>query len=323
MDAARKLFNSGTESDFLAALALYPALSRAVYEAKGQNVLQLDADNEFSVRTRSSSEVLTVVPTRQVLSLVVQWKLRRGTFRPGLLQKAESNTDAKLADAWRKAAKAMLDERGKTPGEEAENKERRTAVALAGIKAIDKELFGVGPATASVLLARVLPEFVAVMSDEALLASGLFDSKGALKYDAKTFSKLNILLLEKAQELTKSGGKKTTWVVDDVQRALWAAFRADGVAGADTTTSQKNLNAGEALLYKGTCPRSDEDFLARFGLKLRDVPAQGDKDTGKKSPKAKTEAKVAKAAGKTASRAKPKAKDGVSKVAVPAKKVKK
>merc|ERR1712113_324801 len=91
---------------------------------------------------------------------------------------------------------------------------------MGAVKLLDRTLHGVGPATATAVLARQFPWAVAFMSDDAMLASGLFDKVQGIKYDIKTFSDFNKLVQLKSDSLNKTLGKKL-WTGDAVARALW------------------------------------------------------------------------------------------------------
>eukprot|EP00931_Biecheleriopsis_adriatica_P081278 TRINITY_DN54597_c0_g1_i1.p1 TRINITY_DN54597_c0_g1~~TRINITY_DN54597_c0_g1_i1.p1 ORF type:complete len:254 (+),score=72.87 TRINITY_DN54597_c0_g1_i1:34-762(+) len=147
------------------------------------------------------------------LSRIVEWKLSRGTFRPGLLQKAQSNSEQAVKTAYQSAKALLL-------AANAAGSSAALEAATEAIRVLDKSLFGVGPATATAVLSRCFPEAVAFMSDEAMLACGLFKKKSELKYDIKTFSRFNELMQTKALSLTSCGKRK--WTGNDVAKALWA-----------------------------------------------------------------------------------------------------
>eukprot|EP00392_Amoebophrya_sp_AT5.2_P019299 g20078.t1 len=218
--SARALFESDDPKKWMAALIEYrPGII-------GRNKEELNDLEQFLTdkyarelawalhnTTKTQQEKRGLQPAQ--LSKVVQWKLKKGTFRPGLLQKAESNSAEKIREAWRGATTELVNGLQEIAGdklkypEEAGNirtsgeLEQMNAAVVSAIKTLDKNLFGVGPATASALLAPVFPEFAAFMSDEALLGCGLFSSKADLKYDAKTYSRFNQLLFAKAEKLAE------------------------------------------------------------------------------------------------------------------------
>lgn len=125
--------------------------------------------------------------TSQELCRVVEWKIKRGKFRPlmGLVQRNDDATVRKVT----KAAFEMTDDEA--------------------IQHLADGLAGVGPATASAVLAfRGSCPF---MSDEALEGSGL-----SRKYTIKNYQNFAAALKLKADFL---GGN---WTAELVGRALWA-----------------------------------------------------------------------------------------------------
>merc|ERR1712060_463792 len=95
------------------------------------------------------------------------------------------------------------------------------SAATKAVKVLDKALTGVGPATATAVLSRQFPWAVAFMSDDAMMASGLFNRVADIKYDIKTFSNFNKLVQGKADSLNGKLGK-CAWTGDAVAQALWA-----------------------------------------------------------------------------------------------------
>jgi len=89
------------------------------------------------------------------------------------------------------------------------------AVAVAAVSALSSRLSGIGPATASALVAAHAPALCPFMSDEAVEGCGL-----PRKYDLPTYSAL-------AQRLqTKARGLGPEWTAELVGRALWTAATA-------------------------------------------------------------------------------------------------
>jgi len=219
--SARKLFASTDPNWWFCARQNYKA---AIASLDKPDLAELDEDvsNNYPGRDMTPSE----------LSKVMQWKLKKGTFRPGLLQKAESNNKATLRNAWLAAGMAIAAKEGEPD-----------SIVIA-IKILSKQLFGVGPATASALLAPRIPELCAFMSDEAIVACKLFAKKVDIKYDVKTFGQFNQKMIEKAAILRDMTGKMPwgdqLWTAEDVQRALWAECVLPTATGAAT---RKMINA--------------------------------------------------------------------------------
>ncbi|KAL2317872.1 hypothetical protein Fmac_031748 [Flemingia macrophylla] len=134
--------------------------------------------------------------TRRELSDLMQWKLTRGKWRPRLLNLVSSLDDALVSSASQKAFQNLPDL-------------SKAVSALTLLK-------GVGPATASALLAAFAPHIAPFMSDEAMEAA-LGNSKD---YSLKQYLKFAEKLQMKAKELS-SGGESFT--PSDVERALWSS----------------------------------------------------------------------------------------------------
>ncbi|GME26850.1 hypothetical protein GTA08_BOTSDO01049 [Neofusicoccum parvum] len=139
-----------TRSDFLAALRRYDALVPAALKP-------LDAQRYDAIpaalaarRSDASSPSAFSLTHAEVLDLVT-WKLKHGTFRPTLLALVRGNP-AELVQSTTAAAFALLDRGG---GDDAA-KALKTLVVLRGV----------GPATASLLLAVAEPAGTPFFSDE-------------------------------------------------------------------------------------------------------------------------------------------------------------
>lgn len=202
--------------DWSAALKSYKEALGAVAGAKKNpaKLLSLDSwylDGQTDI---SRSKAMPYSTCKEKLCKIVEWKLTRGTFRPGLLQKAESNSK-KVVESACKEAESTLQAAHSSTLEEVLGK------ATQAVRVLDKNLSGVGPATATAVLARQFPWAVAFMSDDAMLASGLFNTAAAIKYDIKTLTSFNKLMQEKASSLNQKLGKRV-WTGDAVARALWA-----------------------------------------------------------------------------------------------------
>lgn len=134
------------------------------------------------------------------MEVVMNWKITKHTFRP-LMGQLKSNAPALVEKATAVAFKMCVDSR---PSEKAV---KDSLAALC-------QLRGIGPATASAVLAHVNGAYP-FMADEALEGCGL-----DRKYDVQTYLLLMKKLQAKAHEL---GG---TWTAERVGRALWTAAMA-------------------------------------------------------------------------------------------------
>ncbi|KFK38583.1 hypothetical protein AALP_AA3G132600 [Arabis alpina] len=133
--------------------------------------------------------------TTSELSQLMKWKLSRGKWRPRLLDFVSSLEDSVVKSASEKAFKSLPD-----------------------ISKAVKELTvlkGVGPATASAVLAAYAPDIAPFMSDEAMEVA-LGNSKD---YTLKQY----LLFVTKLQEKSKELKLKGEWDgPSDIERALWS-----------------------------------------------------------------------------------------------------
>lgn len=144
---------------------------------------------------------LLSTPSKDVIVVPVQvdWKLTRGTWRPRLLDFAKQHSQATVKAASEAAVKAL--EAADKPASRddrdahASPDERRVRAALKPLT----ELKGIGPATASALLAVVHP-MCPFMSDELLQA--VF---GAREYTVKQYVQLVQEVGKKARQLSEKG----------------------------------------------------------------------------------------------------------------------
>ncbi|KAG1652525.1 hypothetical protein FOA52_009224 [Chlamydomonas sp. UWO 241] len=155
---------------------------------------------------------------------LVEWKLTRGKWRPGLLNYAKEQVEADVVGCSTAAFKLL---QGVGPGDAAPIK-----AALAELT----ELKGVGPATASALLAAVCPH-APFMGDEALeAATGKREYKPAsymaltdalqgvaTRLNAATSATGGVCLPDADAAEAAGAPAGCAWSAVIVERALWAA----------------------------------------------------------------------------------------------------
>ncbi|KAL6995289.1 hypothetical protein U1Q18_005425 [Sarracenia purpurea var. burkii] len=134
--------------------------------------------------------------TTSELSRLMQWKLTRGKWRPRLLDFVSSLDESLVKSASQKAFQSLPDV-------------SKAVTQLTVLK-------GVGPATASAVLAAHAPDLAPFMSDEAMVAA-LGNSKD---YTLKQYLVFVDKLQAKAKELNAKGDAFTP---SDVERALWSS----------------------------------------------------------------------------------------------------
>ncbi|KAI9118374.1 hypothetical protein K1719_010706 [Acacia pycnantha] len=133
--------------------------------------------------------------TAPELSKLMQWKLTRGKWRPRLLDFVSSLDESLVKSSSQKAFQSLPD----------------ISKAVSELTVLK----GVGPATASAVLAAFAPHITPFMSDEALEAA-LGNSKD---YSLKQYLLFASKLQTKAKELSTGGDVFTP---SDVERALWS-----------------------------------------------------------------------------------------------------
>ncbi|KAL3688503.1 hypothetical protein R1sor_014812 [Riccia sorocarpa] len=172
------------------------------------------------------------------LKILMEWKLTRGKWRPGLMKFVSALSEKDVEEASRKAFAAIPDL-------------KRAITDLTVLK-------GVGPATASAVLAVYAPDVAPFMSDEAMMAA----LGNAKDYTLKQYLVLAEKLLTKAKELTGyqedalSESEKLDWSPTNVERAIWAssvqlkdsndAAKTGSSTGKLGSESKKRLRNGKA-----------------------------------------------------------------------------
>ncbi|KAI4375076.1 hypothetical protein MLD38_012987 [Melastoma candidum] len=136
--------------------------------------------------------------TRSELVQIMRWKLSRGKWRPRLMDFV-SNLDEDLVESSSSKAFQSLPDVSKAVSE------------LTVLK-------GVGPATASAVLAAYAPHVAPFMSDEAMEAA-LGHSKD---YSLKQYLLFVEKLQKKAKELS-SNSENQEFTPSDVERAIWSS----------------------------------------------------------------------------------------------------
>lgn len=143
-------------SELRAALAAYHDLLEHVAAARGKRGSSLVQDDHWllhELRDTIASRDPAYL-TQSELASVLRWKLAKGKFRPALVKYVAELTD----EAVRAASERALGALGSDDGG-----------VIPSIKALS-ELRGVGPATASAVVAAVAPSEAPFMADELLMA---------------------------------------------------------------------------------------------------------------------------------------------------------
>ncbi|XP_024029929.1 uncharacterized protein LOC21390497 isoform X1 [Morus notabilis] len=150
--------------------------------------------------------------TTSELSQLMRWKLARGKWRPRLLDFVSALDEDLVKSASRKAFKSLPD----------------ISKAVSELTVLK----GVGPATASAILAAYAPDLAPFMSDEAMEAA-LGNSKD---YTAKQYLLFANKLQTKAKELSS---EEATFTPSDVERALWSSVVGTKLLSSKPSTEHK------------------------------------------------------------------------------------
>lgn len=163
--------------------------SKSAKKGGKETLAQLDDwRKQLSASVRETPRSLTSAE----LARLMQWKLKRGTFRPKLQQLAESNSAKEVEQATQRAVDLIADDE-----------------IIAAIKELS-ELKGVGPATAS-LLGSVMSVNVPFFSDEAFahVCPGV-----KITYTLKTYERFldAIVAWGKERGLTAVEAEQEAWI---------------------------------------------------------------------------------------------------------------
>ncbi|XP_012718559.2 uncharacterized protein zgc:112496 [Fundulus heteroclitus] len=195
------LFSCGQAASWRKVYGSYWDVLEARAKANKPKLLQLDRWYQEELPALISSRPDKHLTLSELVKLM-EWKLTRGKFRPRLQQLVASNAEATVQRCSRKAFSLLPD----------------VQAAIAELSALK----GVGPATASAVLAAGAPEVAAFMSDEAM------ESVPGLKpiqYTAKHYA----LYLEK---MTAQSAKlnqvdpQQDWTPHRLEKCLWAMTTA-------------------------------------------------------------------------------------------------
>ena len=153
------------------------------------------------------------------LSKVMKWKLNRGKMRP--LQKlVDSNRDDDVREITKASIQSLKDGDWEV-----------------GILTL-KSLKGIGPATASAILAPLFPDLIPFMSDEVLMVT----CDGKREYTMKAYHKMRKSLLNKSIDLNNNIS------LEDIGKCLWIVYTLSTLnipyihSSADVVDSSRNYD---------------------------------------------------------------------------------
>ncbi|KAI8893455.1 hypothetical protein BC833DRAFT_569195 [Globomyces pollinis-pini] len=171
--------------------------------------------------------------TKDELVRIVEWKLKRGKFRPGFLNRVNTNSESDIKNSTLLAFKELE----LLPSDKDDCK-----IICNAIKHVSS-LFGIGFATATACVNREVP----FMSDESLRLTKPSTLKVvSLTYTQKDFERLYKLLKEKSIELNDQS-KDLFWTPGKCQDTIWAF-----------EVNQKHDSAKQKIWKKRSNPSSQE-----------------------------------------------------------------
>ncbi|KAM0791705.1 hypothetical protein ACM66B_003977 [Microbotryomycetes sp. NB124-2] len=228
-----------TDSVLRRALAQYnKALELRANETKRSQHLN-ELDQWYNTTLKNTIEGRAELGSHDLIELM-KWKLARGKWRPRLEQLVASNSDSLIRSTTSKAISLVSHSSSSSADKSSQPSISNTSEA---IKELSK-LKGVGPATASAVLALVQPTWLPFMSDE--LMNALFGKDVKLEYTVKAYEKL----VKDVQTKFKSG---EGWTANELEKACWArdVLERNGQAeehddDKDSATVTKKRNADDA-----------------------------------------------------------------------------
>lgn len=243
---ARNLFLTQDESMWFDGLYSYDRAITNVARKKGSSKLpELDAwwRNELFhiVNVRSERYI-----TEEELCKIMQWKLGRGKDRPMLLNLIKQNSGASIIKISKEAFIKLKTGDWK------------------GSMTCLMELRGVGPATASAILANFDPFNCPFMADEVIEST----TNKKRDYTMKMYENMRAILLEK---LKTCKFQSDIWTPELLGRALWAraVTGSSGTSLNDTSIEQDDPISKTCSLKRNVCSGSDDEISNNSTTKRR------------------------------------------------------
>ncbi|CAN8003406.1 unnamed protein product [Ixodes hexagonus] len=204
-DTTLTFFSKATPNQWSYVLSLYKEVLKqkaALRTKKGgpEELIKLDAWQEQLPKTIQARKDKHLV--HEELVKIMKWKLMRGKYRPQLLDLVRINTELAVKSTSKKAFRKLPNLSG-------------AITALTNLK-------GIGPATASAILAAAFPEQAPYMADESMLST-----PGVEATDYTLAEYLNYA--ERIKTCTEQLAQKdpdSKWTPHKVELVLWAHYVA-------------------------------------------------------------------------------------------------
>ncbi|EEC14217.1 conserved hypothetical protein, partial [Ixodes scapularis] len=204
-DTTLTFFSKATPNQWSYVLSLYKEVLKqkaALRTKKGgpEELIKLDAWQEQLPKTIQARKDKHLV--HEELVKIMKWKLMRGKYRPQLLDLVRINTELAVKSTSKKAFRKLPNLSG-------------AITALTNLK-------GIGPATASAILAAAFPEQAPYMADESMLST-----PGVEATDYTLAEYLNYA--ERIKTCTDQLAQKDPegkWTPHKVELVLWAHYVA-------------------------------------------------------------------------------------------------
>lgn len=218
--------------------------SKSAKKGSKETLAQLDDwRKQLSASVHENPRSLTTTE----LARLMQWKLKRGTFRPKLQQLAESNSAQEVEQATQRAVELIADDE-----------------IIAAIKELS-ELKGVGPATAS-LLGSVISVNVPFFSDEAFahVCPGV-----KITYTLKTYERFldEIVAWGKERGLNAVEAEQEAWIKG--MRQKYGQKVAEKVVEKDVKGAKKGIKTSKEI-NKDEKVKKDEKEIKKEDEKVQE-----------------------------------------------------
>lgn len=196
------------------------------------------------------------------VKMLVSWKLKHGKFRPTLMKLVSSNDSSSVEDIIQEAVELY-----------------RKSSNISGALKILTKLRGIGPATASLLLAVLDPDRVIFFADEAYYWLCCGGKQADIKYNAKEYEDLSARAHELCKRLNVRAvdvekvayvmmRRKETEDINDAEKSEPSTAASKTREDLNPRATTNNTNGHQAGKRKA---RSDEDEKAE-GDKISPPP---------------------------------------------------